>query len=534
MGGIEGLSKNTIENFFDYDSFGSDLSHDYSIYEDEYGQFYVFHYAKGGKVGMETNLRFYGDNLKYIEHSNKTFKPIYFYEKLADAKKYMQEENKSSNKDYEHIILPYENEKGKCYVIYREVQNGETSMANGGKFMKGGTLENVYTLQNPKQFKEVIEIYNDLSKKTDLIKGYYLDHNSNSMVILTTPNISDVGKDEIYEYVESLRSKGFSIINFKKTIDTDKYDNGLSWGTEKGGMIKKSGSDDKDHPQSFKLYLIDRIKYEKGGEMGMENDGKTTNKNYEIVSLSKEAEKDGGRIYKFRFLVNAGSLEEAKKIARDLWYKEFHDYDFYLLDLMSDEEYRSEFLRKTGGKTENKNMKQKVTTNSGVIQSFLSTNDEVKTKNLSSHYNEQDKFSLLRNYNTLIAIRSGKEVKLTKHKYSVTTSKIQNEVRREAEAMGLKVIETNEFAKGGGIKEGEIVRVEGDMQGEILAFLDNKKNAFVMTEDGIIKKVPVKDLKEVEENVYEYIDYSDKMKKGGSVKYAEGGQTRKKPMWRFW
>ena len=159
---------------------------------------------------------------------------------------------------------------------------------------------------------------------------------------------------------------------------------------------------------------------------------------------------------------------------------------------------------------------------------------KVKTKNLSSHFNEHDKFSLLRNYNTLIAIRSGKEVKLTKHKYSVTTSKIQNEVRRMAEKLGLKVIDTDEFAKGGSVKEGEIVIVEGDMQGEILAFLDNGKNAFVMTEDGIIKKVPLKDLKKKKENVFEYIDYSDKMGKGGKMKYSEGGQTRKKPMWRFW
>jgi hypothetical protein len=116
-------------------------------------------------------------------------------------------------------------------------------------------------LQNPEQFKQLITIYNDLSEKTDLIKGYYLDHTDNSMVFLTAPNISDIGKDEIYGYVESLRSKGFSIINFNKTINTDKYENGLSWGAEKGAMIKQSGMDGRANPQWFKLFLIDSINF---------------------------------------------------------------------------------------------------------------------------------------------------------------------------------------------------------------------------------------------------------------------------------
>jgi hypothetical protein len=77
--------------------------------------------------------------------------------------------------------------------------------------------------------------------------------------------------------------------------------------------------------------------------------GKTTNKNYEIVTISQGEE--GGRIYNFRFLVNANSLEEAKKIAKDKWKKEFsEDLSMKLIDTLSDEEYREKFLRETGGK----------------------------------------------------------------------------------------------------------------------------------------------------------------------------------------
>jgi hypothetical protein len=150
-----------------------------------------------------------------------------------------------------------------------EVVEGAYNMKyeSGGKFMKGGIAGDIYSLQNPEQFKQLITIYNDLSAQTNLIKNYYLDHTDNSMVFLTAPNVSDIGKDNIYRYVESLRSKGFSIINFKKTIDTDKYENGLSWGNEKGSMIEQSGKEGRANAQWFKLFLIDTIKYESGATL---------------------------------------------------------------------------------------------------------------------------------------------------------------------------------------------------------------------------------------------------------------------------
>jgi hypothetical protein len=143
-------------------------------------------------------------------------------------------------------------------------------LRDGGKtkFMKGGVAGDIYSLENPEQFKQLITIYNNLSEKTDLIKGYYLDHTDNSIVFLTAPNISDIGKDKIFGYVEFLKKQDFSIINWKKTIDHNKYKNyGLNWGTEKGSMILQRGREGRANPQWFKLYLIDRIKYKAGGEI---------------------------------------------------------------------------------------------------------------------------------------------------------------------------------------------------------------------------------------------------------------------------
>ena len=137
----------------------------------------------------------------------------------------------------------------------------------GDKFMRGGIAGDVYSLQNPEQFKELITIYNDLSEKSDLIKGYYLDHTDNSIVFLTEPNISDLGKDEIYGYVEPLKEKGFSIIDFDKSVNYKKYRFGLDWGTEKGSMVKQDGKEGMGNPQWFKLYLKKQIKFDGGGQV---------------------------------------------------------------------------------------------------------------------------------------------------------------------------------------------------------------------------------------------------------------------------
>ena len=107
-------------------------------------------YAMGGEVGTETTLAFYGDKLKYIDYKNKTFKPIYFYEKLSRAKQYMEDEQKSHNKNYEHIILPYKNNRGTAYVIYRAVDK----FATGGEINIGGIYKvngKDYLFQEPMQ-----------------------------------------------------------------------------------------------------------------------------------------------------------------------------------------------------------------------------------------------------------------------------------------------------------------------------------------------------------------------------------------------
>lgn len=93
-----------------------------------------------------------------------------------------------------------------------------------------------------------------------------------------------------------------------------------------------------------------------------------------------------------------------------------------------------------------------VTQNSQVIEHFLTDNKEVGTKNLSTHYDSDTGVVRLKNYETIIAERDGSNVRLSTKKYSATTSKIQNEVSREAKSMGLNIVDREMFADGGEIE----------------------------------------------------------------------------------
>jgi hypothetical protein len=241
----------------------------------------------------EETLADYNSKAEYILQSGlENIIPEFVKDELS-ANVYVEEFEEEDNTlliEVANIMLKYA--KGSVKKEWQSFLDSLSSkFARGGefnKFMRGGIAGDIYSLQNPEQFKQLITIYNDLSEKTNLIKNYYLDHTDNSMVILTTPNISDIGKDEIYEYVESLRSKGFSIINFKKTINTEKYRHGLSWGTEKDAMIEQTGMSGRANPQWFKLFLIDRIKYAHGGNAESENRQMVLNQNKQIKHHTEE------------------------------------------------------------------------------------------------------------------------------------------------------------------------------------------------------------------------------------------------------
>jgi hypothetical protein len=99
----------------------------------------------------------------------------------------------------------------------------------------------------------------------------------------------------------------------------------------------------------------------------------------------------------------------------------------------------------------------RVTSRSGIIEVFLTSNRQLTVGNLSTHYNEYDNQMLLRNYGTLIATRKGNDVEITNVKYSQTTSRITNEVNSTANQKGMNVSYVSKFADGGETGENDAI-----------------------------------------------------------------------------
>ena len=92
-------------------------------------------------------------------------------------------------------------------------------------------------------------------------------------------------------------------------------------------------------------------------------------------------------------------------------------------------------------------------TNNNIIKSFMrgATNGHTPTRDITNGCYTYKGTTLsiagdkLINYATIIAIREGNTIKLNNKKYSSTTSKIQNQIRREALSSGLELIEMEEL-----------------------------------------------------------------------------------------
>lgn len=90
-----------------------------------------------------------------------------------------------------------------------------------------------------------------------------------------------------------------------------------------------------------------------------------------------------------------------------------------------------------------------VKTNDDAIISFLESDKEVRANHVTTHFNQYDNEVLLRQYGTLLATRKGRTVKMLDKKFSVTTSTLQNKLKKEAANRGFDLQMVKEFAEGG-------------------------------------------------------------------------------------
>jgi len=90
-------------------------------------------------------------------------------------------------------------------------------------------------------------------------------------------------------------------------------------------------------------------------------------------------------------------------------------------------------------------------TNEDILRSFLTSEKEIQFNNLSTQYNSFSfgDFVSLFNYTTLIALRKGNNVKITKKNSFKTTNTITNRLKALAEEMGYNVSYVSKFENGG-------------------------------------------------------------------------------------
>jgi len=148
-----------------------------------------------------------------------------------------------------------------------------------------------------------------------------------------------------------------------------------------------------------------------------------------------------------------------------------------------------------------------ITTNEGIIKSFLNSNKELRVGNLEAV--EIDDIMYLRNYRTFIAKRMGDKVKISSQKYSQTTSKITNRLKALAQEMGYSVEYVSEkeiydFDKfvGGGEADEKLISIARAI------FNPNEDNGKIATSfgkktfDGFVEMIKQNDAYDIYYNIW--------------------------------
>jgi len=107
------------------------------------------------------------------------------------------------------------------------------------KFERGGISGDIFSIEDPNLFKQIITIYNEFSEKFG-VDNYFLDHNDNSVIFLRKTPFTDTEIDNMSKRIFSLKeNQNFDVLNNNKNTVTS------------GG--------------TFKFFLKNSIKYAEGG-----------------------------------------------------------------------------------------------------------------------------------------------------------------------------------------------------------------------------------------------------------------------------
>lgn len=259
-------------------------------------------YAKGD------DMYGYGGEVEGTYGRSKTPATIFVYEQ-GRRKWYVAEGSVNVNCTYDDIEDGVDIEELNDVDTYtapkpiNSVEDLEMFM-DDEEYAKGGIMGDVFSLANKNQFKQIITIYNDLTNLGVGTHNYFIDHNDNCVVFLVDSKISDVGKDKVAAYIESLKKRSFDIIDYNKTLSN--YE--LNWFGQNSSM-------------AFKVYLKENIKYAKGGGLkSIPKGNKGLSKLPESVRNKMGYMEDGGAMYR------TGGVAGSKHVSVTKGYRLPHGY----------------------------------------------------------------------------------------------------------------------------------------------------------------------------------------------------------------
>ena len=280
-------------------------------------------FADGGEVETKINnlyikSSFFNDDfnwkLKLLEMLQDGSSEAYnIYQSLTESQKQavLQELFEMDNDMGGEGDGEIETSKENLDILLEDAKSGK-KYASGGMMAKGGSTK------NRKSIRDLT--LEQISSLTNIGEGgirRFADEN----------NLTD---SELSNIMQGIGRGMISKLDFATAISGNK-DNSYS-------------KEIVDFAKSGKAYRL----ADGGKTTVVEDFGSTNFRNqydeWEMVVISKGLEKDGGQYLTDRYLVSARDIEEAKKIATELWEKGMGNSDFHIVKVMSDSLYRLKYM----------------------------------------------------------------------------------------------------------------------------------------------------------------------------------------------
>jgi hypothetical protein len=255
-----------------------------------------------------------------------------------------------TKEEAEKMLDKLEKETGKDLEIVEYKK--ENFMADGGSVWEENDFIE-YSRHSPQEW-ELVE-WSTNGHSPDFKGQKYYQNGTGSMFIqkengdIYKPNSSN---KLFWRKIKNagMMEKGGKISNPTFVFDVVLYNNDENYTIKEKKIYKVKASNrssayekaKKKYPKPYFVELNSVDTYADGGGIDSEYE------DYEMVVISKDAEKDGGGTHSHRYLVSAKNIKEAKEIATEMFYEEWGDADFYLFEVISEDNYRKNYMADGG------------------------------------------------------------------------------------------------------------------------------------------------------------------------------------------